>query len=594
MRIKPEAEKIVGYVRVSTDDQADHRTSLDSQEAQIRADADAKGQIVVRIFVEAGESGQDARRPEFNRMLDFVEDPANGISEIKIFSLSRLARNVETQVQNFARLKRAKVRLHCLTQHFSDDPMGAMMRNIIASFDEYFALETAKHTRRTMRRNAEEGFFNGGPVPFGYESRTVEMRGTKEKKKLFIHPEHAPTVQRIFDMATIGLGNGPMGARAIAEWLNKHGYTQANGKKFHNANVSGILQRCHYRGYYYDMKLDENGETAPQDTWVRVECPQIISEETMDAVAALRAVRRPRVTPPRITNGPTLLTKVAKCGICGEGMTIRTGKGGRYSYYSCNGKVSAGAARCTCPHVREERLDAVVLGALESQIFEPERLRVILSEMLEASEQADERRARDLKQARMHKTQAETRLRNLYEAVASGLASLKEPTFAGLLAETNSRVASATSTIETLERQIGKSAKRVTPQMVDALGELIRDRLRGEDPALRKAYVALFVSEVAVDREVIKISGSSQLLERAVGRAEPVIMGMVPIFDREWCGREDSNFHGLSATTTSTLRVYQFRHDRTFKGKPAGPAPGRRWPLAKAFAPCNNLSASAL
>jgi hypothetical protein len=29
-----------------------------------------------------------------------------------------------------------------------------------------------------------------------------------------------------------------------------------------------------------------------------------------------------------------------------------------------------------------------------------------------------------------------------------------------------------------------------------------------------------------------------------------------------WCGREDSNFHGLSPTTTSTLRVYQFRHDR--------------------------------
>ena len=31
----------------------------------------------------------------------------------------------------------------------------------------------------------------------------------------------------------------------------------------------------------------------------------------------------------------------------------------------------------------------------------------------------------------------------------------------------------------------------------------------------------------------------------------------------QWCGREDSNFHGLSATATSTLRVYQFRHDRT-------------------------------
>ncbi len=29
-----------------------------------------------------------------------------------------------------------------------------------------------------------------------------------------------------------------------------------------------------------------------------------------------------------------------------------------------------------------------------------------------------------------------------------------------------------------------------------------------------------------------------------------------------WCGQEDSNFHGISPTTTSTLRVYQFRHGR--------------------------------
>jgi len=34
-------------------------------------------------------------------------------------------------------------------------------------------------------------------------------------------------------------------------------------------------------------------------------------------------------------------------------------------------------------------------------------------------------------------------------------------------------------------------------------------------------------------------------------------------FQGNWCGREDSNFHVLSDTTTSTLRVYQFRHDRT-------------------------------
>ncbi len=541
MRIKTEAEKIVGYVRVSTDDQADHRTSIDSQEAQIRADAEAKGQIVARIFVEAGESGQDARRPEFNRMLEFVEDPANAIHEIKVVSLSRLARNMETQVQTFARLKRARVRLHSLTQSFSDDALGGMLRNLIASFDEYFALETGKHTRRTMRRNAEEGFFNGGPVPFGYESRTVEMRGTKAKKKLFVHEDNARTVRLMFDLATIGDGNGPMGGRAIAEWLNERGYTQANGAKFTNSNVAGILARHHYRGHYFDMTRAEDGGLAPEETWVRIECPRIIADETMDAVAALRAVRRPMVTPPRVTNSTVLLTKVAKCGICGEGMTIRTGKGGRYAYYSCNGKVSAGAARCACPHVRQERLDGVVLGALERQIFEPERMKVLLGQMLEASVEADERRARDLTQARLHKTLAETRLRNLYEAVADGNASVREPVFANILAETNAGIASANASVETLERQIGKSARTVSPEMVEKFATLVRDRLRDDDPALRKAYVALFVSEVAVSQEEIRISGSTNMLERAVGKAEPAIMGMVPIFDREWCRLQDSN-----------------------------------------------------
>ncbi len=40
-----------------------------------------------------------------------------------------------------------------------------------------------------------------------------------------------------------------------------------------------------------------------------------------------------------------------------------------------------------------------------------------------------------------------------------------------------------------------------------------------------------------------------------------------------WCGREDSNFHGVSPTATSTLRVYQFRHDREDDGNKGC----RRW-----------------
>ncbi len=142
--MKKAPEQVVGYVRVSTEDQAEHRTSIDSQIEMIRADAEAKGQDLVAVFSEPGVSGREEARPEFNRMLAYVEDPVNRIAEIKIVSLSRLARNLELQVRTFARLKRARVRLVSLTQSFSDDPSGNLMRNMLAMFDEHFALEAAK------------------------------------------------------------------------------------------------------------------------------------------------------------------------------------------------------------------------------------------------------------------------------------------------------------------------------------------------------------------------------------------------------------------------------------------------------------------
>ena len=45
--------------------------------------------------------------------------------------------------------------------------------------------------------------------------------------------------------------------------------------------------------------------------------------------------------------------------------------------------------------------------------------------------------------------------------------------------------------------------------------------------------------------------------------AEPRVLHGSSVGGFGWCGREDSNFHGVSPTATSTLRVYQFRHDRT-------------------------------
>ena len=122
---------------------------------------------------------------------------------------------------------------------------------------------------------------------------------------------------------------------------------------------------------------------------------------------------------------------------------------------------------------------------------------------------------------------------------ASSSASMRNPALSGI--ETRTRIASLGASIESLEKQIGKRGKRITPEMVDTFGALVRERLHGDDPALRKAYVALFVSQVAIDQRRIRIAGSTAMLKKAVGKTEPGLLGMLPALDRKWCGREASN-----------------------------------------------------
>src|SRR3546814_16751012 len=103
-----------------------------------------------------------------------------------------------TQLFSHRRLKRAGVEMVSITQEFADDPAGNMMRNIVAIFDQHQSEETAKHTRRTMRANAQAGFWNGARPPFGYRSVTAELRGAKEKKKLEVDELEAAIVKRTF------------------------------------------------------------------------------------------------------------------------------------------------------------------------------------------------------------------------------------------------------------------------------------------------------------------------------------------------------------------------------------------------------------
>ena len=102
--------------------------------------------------------------------------------------------------------------------------------------------------------------------------------------------------------------------------------------------------------------------------------PPIVDQTTFDAVQKLMQARNPKVAPPRVVTGPTLLTGICFCGKCGGAMTIRTGKSGRYRYYTCSIKTRQCETGCEGRTIPMDKLDALVAGRLEERLLAPDRL----------------------------------------------------------------------------------------------------------------------------------------------------------------------------------------------------------------------------
>ncbi len=83
------------------------------------------------------------------------------------------------------KLAKHGIKVISITQPVGDEtePGQAMMRKVIALFDEYQSKENAKHVIRSMKENARQGFWNGAICPLGYKLEEVEKRGTKIKKR---------------------------------------------------------------------------------------------------------------------------------------------------------------------------------------------------------------------------------------------------------------------------------------------------------------------------------------------------------------------------------------------------------------------------
>lgn len=540
---KIKAERALGYVRVSTQRQADGGISLDNQQTRLASHYKQRGIELIDIYKDGGLSGTTDNRPGLQALFEHAMRPGAGITEIGVYSFSRLFRDHYLLEHYRRKLKRSGVRIVAITQDVGHDAEGDLVRSVLSNFDEYQSRQTAKFTLDTMKRNAEAGFWNGAIPPFGYVAEIAEMRGPKAKKRLAIEPSEALQVQQIYRMKRVGIGQGPMGYKKIVSHLNATGVT-LRGRKFHVSNVKDILQRSTYRGKHpYGIHDVRNGIKRSEDEWQIIDVPVIIPEAEWLEVQAGIARNARHVTAPTFVSGPTMLAGIAKCGHpeCGHALTIATGKGGRYRYYRCSRNLRRGETACQGTSIRDEKLETVVVDAMAERLFRPERLRELLANLLDDSSAAVRERQAHLKALRTERTRVEGAIQNMFDFIEQGIVSPRDSDFAARLAAQRTRRADLEQEILLVERQLSAADRRVTPDAIDRLGEVILNKLRSDDTALRQGYARRFIAKVVVAPDVITITGPIKPLEIAANSDPDLQTPMVPSLDREWCRLQDSN-----------------------------------------------------
>jgi site-specific DNA recombinase len=539
------AERAALYMRVSTGRQAEHDLSIPDQRSQLQSWCRHHDYRVVLEFVEAGASASDDRRPVFQQMIERACDGEHAFDVIVVHSYSRFFREAFEQEFYLRKLAKHGVKVISITQPVGDEtePIQAMMRKVIALFDEYQSKENAKHVIRSMKENARQGFWNGATAPLGYRLVEAEKRGTKIKKKLAIDSVEVETIRLIFQLYLHGDGtSGALGVKEVVKWLNGRGYRTRQGKTFGVGTLHKILTNTVYVGRWkFNRTSSKTGRRKPDDEVVEIAVPPIIDPDFFERVQRQLHARSPKVTAPRVTTGPILLTGLAVCATCGGGMTLRTGtsKNGRvYRYYTCSSSATHGKIACRGRSISMDKLDGLVTDQLMERLFKPERLADILTSLAARRAEKAENENRRLMALQQQVTDADEKLKRLYKLIEDGLTDLDEV----LKDRLNTLKAERERAMAALERarEYASPQIEIEPALIERFGRTLRKHFSAGSVPFRKAYLQALLNVIEVDDHQIRIKGSKEILEKAVLATRSNQFSCSQMSTR-WRARRDSN-----------------------------------------------------
>lgn len=216
---------------------------------------------------------------------------------------------------------------------------------------------------------------------------------------------------------------------------------------------------------------------------------------------------------------------------------IRTGKSGRNRYYACSIKARQGETGCAGRAIPMETLDTLVASHIEQRLLQPERLHEILASMLTHRQERLERRREHIAELNKRGTEADQRLRRLYDAIESGVADIIDPALKERIDRLKAIRDQAQADVVRAQSSLTTSGEdSVTPAMVARFADIACKRMRIEGGGYRRDHLRALAQRVEVGAKEVRIIGSKGDLLRtlaAVSGAKSATLG-VPSLGPKW------------------------------------------------------------
>ena len=327
---------VAGYVRVSTDNQADKGYSIGEQTERLTAYCAAKDWELVKVYTDPGFSGKDINRPALQRLME-------EISAYDIVLVNKLDRLSRSQKDTLYLIQDVFAPAGCAFVSMQESfdtttPIGIAMVGILSAFAQLERSQIKERTKMGREGRKKKGLWHGGVnIPTGYDYDNGLLMPNNE----------ADQVRLIFQKYLEGES-----IRDITRYLQAH-YTTRYTSWNNACTVRRILANPIYIGMI--------GEYPGQHT-------ALIDRETWDRVQVkLDSHKKGGVYP----TGNHLLTGMARCGYCGARVrccasTARLADGSKkkYIYYRCgrtdSTNLSLADHKCSLAPQKEVDVDAAV------------------------------------------------------------------------------------------------------------------------------------------------------------------------------------------------------------------------------------------